>query len=160
MAMDPVTGSLITGGASLAGGLITNVMNRKEGAKNRAFQEYMSNTAHQREVKDLVAAGLNPLLSATGGASTPSGAQATMTDPITPAVASAMQGQRLKKDIEQADANIALTQAQAAKARVETNVISKDVPKSELINDFFDIVRPGVKKLKNYIQPQPVPRLR
>lgn len=44
---------------------------------NRAWQEKMSSTAHQREVGDLIKAGLNPVLSANyGGSSTPSGSSA------------------------------------------------------------------------------------
>lgn len=49
------------------------VFSAEEAQKNREWQERLSNTAHQREVNDLIAAGLNPVLSANAGAFTGSG---------------------------------------------------------------------------------------
>lgn len=51
-----------------------NEWSAKQAQKQMDFQERMSNTAHQREIEDLKASGLNPVLSAKlGGASTPNG---------------------------------------------------------------------------------------
>lgn len=55
-----------------------NSWNAEQALKQQEFQREMSNTAHQREVADLKAAGLNPVLSASAqGATTPNGAMAS-----------------------------------------------------------------------------------
>lgn len=49
--------------------------NSAEAEKNRSWQKMMSDTAYQRAMADMKAAGLNPILAANlGGASTPGGA--------------------------------------------------------------------------------------
>lgn len=93
--MDPIIGAaLIGGGASLFGSGVNSSLNKT----NRDWQERMSNTAHQREVQDMRAAGLNPLLSGTGGsgASTPSN-QAPRIEDFGGAAISAAQAAMQKK---------------------------------------------------------------
>lgn len=57
-------------------------LNKALADQNRNWQERMANSAHQREVSDLKKAGLNPVLSVTGGngANTPTGSTASVSD--------------------------------------------------------------------------------
>lgn len=130
-------GELITGAANLIGGIFGANATADAADKAAKIQREtnamtlnLANTAHQREVRDLKAAGLNPLLSGTGGqgASTP-----TLQAPTQGAEGHAKAGAQISNAIQTLPAaimqymtgqqQIEMQKANADKIREETNNI-------------------------------------
>lgn len=128
----PWIGPTIAGAASLLGGALgssgqrsANRANAREAAKNRAFQERMSNTAYQRAAIDLDKAGLNRILALGRPASSPGGNMARFENTKKPLQEGISQGVTNALQAKRQAAEIKLIQAQEAKTLAEAGNVPK-----------------------------------
>lgn len=140
MAIGAGTALLAAGALNTAGSLLTNYNNLKYQQQVNDTQIHLSDTAHQREVRDLLAAGLNPVLSASGsGASVPQLGTPTLENPVRGISDSIQSAARLQAlDVPLKESQTLVNSAQAHNLMAQGKLYDAQ---AEAINSAQDMTR-------------------
>lgn len=158
-AVGSITGGDILGaGLSFLGGERANDASADQSAAQMAFQERMRATQYQTTMDDMKKAGLNPILAyKTGGAGTPAGAAADMSDTISPAVSTAMQSMRMRADLKnlveqnaKIQSDTALNKALKTKAIADSNLSNATARNVKSQNALIEAQHPGAQNEAEY----------
>ncbi len=125
MSWGAAIGSIVSAGIGFLGAKQQNKAASAQALRQMEFQERMASTQYQRAVKDMRAAGLNPILALGKPAAAPGGAAAPVVNQfgnIGGAVNSAIAARRLAADIDVLEAQAQNTRADTVKKQAETRV--------------------------------------
>lgn len=153
MAVPAWLGAGLISGASA---LLTNAASARAARRQMEFQERMSSTAHQREVRDLRAAGINPMIRSLGGASTPGGAMPSLESPGEGAVGSALQARIMEAQLREISARTRLTEENATTVEVmrdpQLAVLHQTLSKLQTETDLTDAQRAeAIQRVQNFV---------
>nr|QJB20408.1 MAG: DNA pilot protein [Microvirus sp.] len=127
-AIGAIGSSLLGGFFGSSGAKKQNQAQIQSAREQMDFQERMSNTAHQREVKDLQKAGLNPILSAKlGGASSPGGAMPNIQNELAPM-------QNAAQSMSDKMYNFKIQDAQVQNMRLQNDMIQQQIEQLKISN--------------------------
>lgn len=141
-----IIGAGIGAVGSMFGQASANSQNSQMAKDQIWAQDRFRRSAHQVEVEDLKAAGLNPILSSNAGAATPGGAMGHAENVAGGLASTAKDMAFMKQQLEKGQAEIGLIGAQKNKTNTEAALAATQLNKGETESTMWDAAKNLVQK--------------